>query len=237
MGITDSISRFTSYYRRHGLAATVRRASLGFRRGLFSSRMVVFYCDLPKQAAAPVNIPSSLKVERLRSLGELSQCDFAQMTSFWNPKQADRDIRERFEKGACLWLIKSDDQLAGYGWTLRGRTIAPYYFLLGENDVQLFDFYVFTKFRGRALHWLLTAFILQTLATEGAARAFADTREWNQAQLASFKMTPFRPLGLARSFTILGHTFVSWVEGGPAQIHQGAQRGNRVSHMARSHEQ
>ena len=149
----------------------------------------------------------------------------------------DRNIRDQFDQGASLWLIKSGDKLAGYGWTMLGRTIAPYYFLLGENDVQLFDFYVFPKFRGRAMHWLLTVYILQMLAAEGAARAFADTGEWNQAQLSSFAMTPFRRLGLVRSFAILGHTFVSWVENEPAvQLQKGTEQKDRASSMARSHE-
>jgi ribosomal protein S18 acetylase RimI-like enzyme len=148
------------------------------------------------------------------------------------------DLAKRFARGSSLWLIKSGEKLAGYGWTMEGHTIASYYFLLGEDDVQLFDFYVFPKFRGRAMHWLLTAHILQTLAAEGRARAFADTAEWNQAQLSSFKMTPFRRLGLARSFRILGHTFVSWVENEPVeQIQKDTERRDKAPTMARPHEQ
>jgi Acetyltransferase (GNAT) family len=237
MGIANFISRLAAYHTRHGFGATIRRAGLAVKRALFSSRMVVFYCDLAKQTTAPVNIPSPLKVERLRSYAELNPQDLQEMTSFWNPKLAHRNIRERFEKGAALWLIRSGDKLAGYGWTLQGRTIAPYYFLLGEDDVQLFDFYVFPKFRGRAMHWLLTAYILQMLAAEGRARAFADTAEWNQAQLSSFKMTPFRRLGLARSFTILGHTFTRWVENRTEQqTRKGVERKDGAPTMARSHE-
>ena len=73
------------------------------------------------------------------------------MTSFWNPKLAHRNIKERFDKGASLWLIKFEDRLAGYGWTLQGRTIEPHYFPLGQDDVHLFDFHVFPKYRGRGL--------------------------------------------------------------------------------------
>jgi len=238
MGIANSISRLTDYYKRHGFGATIRRAGLAVKRGLFSSRMVVFYCDLGKLTAAPVNIPSSLRVERLRSYNELSQQDLQEMTSFWNPQQAHQNIQERFEKGSSLWLIKSGDKLAGYGWTLQGRTIGSYYFLLGEDDVQLFDFYVFPKFRGRAMHWLLTAYILQTLAAEGRARAFADTGEWNEAQLSSFKMTPFRRLGMVRSFEIFGCKWVNWVHPkcviSAQNVTESSDKG-RV--MARSHEQ
>lgn len=237
MSISSSISRFTAYYTSHGFRATIRRAGVALKRGLFASRMVVFYCDLPRQTVRPVHIPSSMRVDRLRSEAELSQADLEEITSFWNPKQARRNIEERFRKGASLWLIKSEDKVAGYGWTLEGRTIAEYYFPMGLKDVQLFDFYVFPKFRGRALHWLLTAYILQTLAAEGAARAFADTGEWNQAQLASFKMTPFRRLGMVRSFTIFGHTFVSWDETEPVTQRQKRAEPEKLSAMARSHEQ
>jgi len=212
MGIPDSISRVADYYSRNGFAATLRRAGVAARRALFSNRMLVFYCDLQQQTSRPVTIPASMRVDRLTKESELAPQDFQEITSFWNPKQARRNVQERFAKGASLWLIKSQQKVAGYGWTIQGRAIAEYYFPMGQKDVQLFDFYVFPKFRGRALHWLLTAHILQVLAAEGAARAFADTGEWNQAQISSFKMTPFRLLGLVRPFTLFGHTFVSWVE-------------------------
>jgi len=238
MGISSLISRLTAYYTRHGFGATIRRAELAARRALFSNRMVVFYCDLPGQAKRPVNIPSSMRINRLTHEGELSLQDIEEITSFWNPKQARRNIKERFAKGASLWLIASEDKVAGYGWTLQGSTIADYYFPIGPKDVQLFDFYVFPKFRGRALHWLLTVYILQTLAVEGSARAFADTAEWNIAQLSSFKMTPFRRLGLVRSFAILGHTFVSWAKNQPIeQIQKSTERRDEVPTMASSHEQ
>lgn len=235
MGMANSISRLTEYYRRHGFGATIRRAGLAAKRMLFANRMVVFYCDLADQTSRPVVIPSSLTIHRLRSEAELSPRDLEEITSFWNPRQAHRNIQERFGKGASLWLMKSSDRPAGYGWTLKGCVIAPYYFPLGENDIQFFDFYVFPKFRGRALHWLLTAHILQMLAAEGGARAFADTGEWNQAQLSSFKMTPFRRLGMARSIEIFGHKFVRWV---PGQIPdpEVSRNSDKVAVMVRSHE-
>jgi GNAT superfamily N-acetyltransferase len=238
MAISTSISRLTAHYTRHGFGATIRRAGLAAKRALFSNRMVVFYCDLAKQSTAPINIPRSLKVERLSSYAELNPQDLQQIVNVWNPKLAHRNIRERFDQGASLWLIKSEDRLAGYSWTIRGRTIAPYYFLLGEDDVQLFDFYVFPKFRGRAILWFLVAHILHNLRDEGSARVFGDVAEWNQPSLSFYRMTPFRRLGLARSFTILGHTFASWVEDEPVeQTQKDTRRRDRVPTVARSHEQ
>ncbi|HEX4005000.1 MAG TPA: GNAT family N-acetyltransferase [Acidobacteriaceae bacterium] len=220
MGLTSSFSRLSEYYSRHGLRSTVRRAVEAGKRALFAGRMVVFYCDLDDRNLRPVNVPKSFAIERITSLAEISAEVLQEITSFWNPKLANQNIRERFDRGASLWLVKSDDRLAGYGWTLHGQTIAEYYFPLGQNDVQLFDFYVFPKFRGRALHWLLTGYILQALTAEGRSRAFADTGEWNQAQLASFKMTPFRCLGLVRTFTAFGRVFTWWVVDLPADLKQ-----------------
>jgi ribosomal protein S18 acetylase RimI-like enzyme len=210
MAISTAISRLAAYYACHGFRATIHRAALAIERALFSNRMVIFYCDLAKQTTAPANIPGSLKMERLRNYAELSPQDLQEMTSFWNPKQAHRNIRERFEQGASLWLIRAGDRLAGYSWTIRGRTIAPYYFPMAQDDVQLFDFYVFPKFRGRAILCFLITHILRSLGDEGAARVFGDVAEWNQASLSFYKTIPFHRLGLARKVTILGYTLVYW---------------------------
>ena len=236
MSISDFSSRITAYFARHGFSATVRRAAVFTKRAIFARRMVVFYCDLAKQANSPARIPSSMKLERINTLAALNTQDLHTMTSFWNPPQAHRNILHQFDQGACLWLIKSGEELAGYGWTLQGRTMEPYYFRLGEDDVQLFDFYVFPKFRGRALHWVLTIYILKTLAAEGRARAFADTAEWNDAQLASFKMTPFRRLGMVHTFALFGRTYISWAENEPLpQSQKNTQRPESFP-VARPHE-
>jgi ribosomal protein S18 acetylase RimI-like enzyme len=212
MAIPASISRLVSFYQRNGFASTSRRLALALKRSLSSNRMVVFYCDLGKQTIAPPKMPASLLVERLRSYAEISPQDLQELTSFWNPRQAHRNISERFEKGASLWLIKSGDTLAGFSWTLRGRTIAHYYFPMAQDDVQLFDFYVFPKFRGRAILWFLITLILTNLKEEGACRVFGDVAEWNQASLSFYRTIPFRRLGVARSITVFGRTFVSWTE-------------------------
>jgi hypothetical protein len=50
-------------------------------------------------------------------------------------------------------------------------------------------------------------------------------------------MTPFRRLGMVRSFTIFGHTFVSWGETEPVKQRQERAEPEKLSAMARSHEQ
>ncbi len=210
MGISTALSRFSAYYTRHGFVGTIRRAALAARRALFSNRMVLFYCDMAKQTTAPANIPNSLKVERLRCYAELNPQDLNDILNFWNPKLAQRNMKERFGNGASLWLIKSEGKLAGYGWTLRGRTIEPHYFPPGQDDVHLFDFHVFPQYRRRGMNPFLVTHILRSLVSEGAVRALIEAAEWNQAQLSSLSRTPFRRLGRARKLTMLGRTIVCW---------------------------
>jgi ribosomal protein S18 acetylase RimI-like enzyme len=210
MTISTSISRLTSFYTRHGFGATIRRAGLAVKRALFSNRMVVFYCDLAMLTKSSADLPSSVKVERLRNYAELSPQDLQQMANFWNPRQAHRNIRERFDQGASLWLIKSGENLAGYGWTLRGSTIERHYFPLTQDDVHLFDFHVFPGYRGRGMNPLLVTHILDSLASECGFRAFIEAAEWNEAQLSSLRKTPFRRMGCARKSTILHRTIVCW---------------------------
>src|SRR5271163_1652755 len=115
MSISGSISRLTDYFKRNGLPATVRRVGLAVRRALFSSRMVLFYCDLSTLSSPAPDLPSSLKVERHKNQTDLSPQELQEITSFWNPDQARRNLKERFELGASLWLIKFEDHLAGHG--------------------------------------------------------------------------------------------------------------------------
>jgi ribosomal protein S18 acetylase RimI-like enzyme len=217
MSISSLVSRFTAYFERHGLRATLRRAGLSARRMLFSGRVALFYCDLSTLKSLAADLPSAVEVKRHTNQTNLSSQDLQEITSFWDPKLARRRIKERFELGASLWLIKLEDNLAGYGWTLQGRTVEPHYFPLGADDVQFLDFHVFPKYRGRALDWFLMTHILHRLAEEGRARAFGEAAEWNQASLASFAMTPFRLLGWARKFTISRRTIVCWDQKQPVE--------------------
>ena len=212
MRASNSITRIADYYSRHGLVDTARRVALQAKRAVFSGRMVVFYCDMGKQAPCP-NLPSTLLLQRIQNFAELSAADLQQMTSFWNPQQSLRNIQERFDKRASLWLIRSGERIAGYGWTLQGCAIEPYYFPLGPDDVHLFDFHVFPEHRGRGFNPLLIKHILASVADETEGRAFIEAAEWNWAQLASLKKTPFRCLGLVRTVTFFGRTFSCWTGG------------------------
>jgi GNAT superfamily N-acetyltransferase len=238
MRVSVFVSRSITYYSRNGFGATIQRLGLEIRR-LFLNRFIIFYCDASRQTTSPAKLPRSLKVERLTSYAELGPQDLERMTSFGDSKQAHRNIRERFEQGASLWLVWSGDTLAAYSWSVRGHAIEPYYFPLAPDDVRLLDFFTFPEFRGRAILWFLITHILHSLRGEGTARVYGDVAEWNQASLSLYKMTPFRRLGLARKYKVLGYTFIRWVESeGLERAKETAEPERRSSELtlARPHE-
>ncbi|HEX8817344.1 MAG TPA: hypothetical protein VF753_17755 [Terriglobales bacterium] len=208
--MSNSLSRIAAYYRRNGLAATVRRSALSTRRALLSGGSVLFYCDLSTLRQPPAPLPKSLTVERVPTRSQLDPRDLEHIVSFWHPPLALRRINQRFAVGASLWLAKVDGNLAGFGWTLAGRTVEPHYFRLGVGDVHFFDFHVFPQFRGQGINPLLVTQILYRLSPDAHRRAFIEAARWNRPQLASLSHTPFQSFGTARLVTIFGRSVVFW---------------------------
>jgi ribosomal protein S18 acetylase RimI-like enzyme len=208
--VSNIIGRASEYYGRHGLRNTAARAVIGFKRALFANRMAVFSCGLENLDAVPITLPVSVFITGVTTYTELADTDLQAIIGFWNPKEARRNLTKRFNKRACLWLLKSADVLAGYGWTLEGTTIEPYFFPLAQDDVHLFDFHVFPEYRGRGFNQLLVNYILADLTARKKRRAFIEAAEWNVAQLSSLRKTPFRQIAWARKSIILRRQIVSW---------------------------
>ena len=213
MSFSNSILRFTTYCRRHGLRAIVSRMGEAVNRVMFVNRTVLFYFDLVDETSDQAEPPPSIVIERKRNESEISATDLEEFMNFWNPQIARREMQARFKTDALLWMIKVDGKLAGYGWTLRGRTMEPHFYLLGLDDVHLFDYYVAPAYRGRGLNPLLVNQVLRQLATERLGRAFIEVAEWNRAQLSSLRKTPFHRLGCARKLTVGRQTAVWFADG------------------------
>ena len=191
--------------------------------------MVLFYYDLPTApvTASTSDSPNHLRVERKQSQEEIGQKDLQRILDFWNPRLAWRSLVERFNEGATLWLIRSEGQLAGYGWTLTGRTMRPHFIPLGANDVHLFDFLVYPEYRGRRINPSLVTHILDQLSREGRSRAYIEVAEWNDAELTSLRRTVFHFFGVARKMSLFKWTIVEWGrdQANPGQKTQGSRRG------------
>jgi|SRR5579864_8933946 len=214
MAITESLSRLINYYERHGFGATVQRGQTFLRRFFLSRRFAVYYFDLSNCGAVSLvqNWPEHLSVNRVAGQDEIDAKDWEKIVNFWNPELSRRNFSKRFKEGATAWLIRSNGNLAGYGWTLTGRSIQPHFLPFGPNDVHLFDFLIFPEFRGQRINPLLVNYILQNLISENRSRAYIEVAEWNKAQLSSLNRTGFQLMGFAHKTIFRGRTVVVWAK-------------------------
>jgi ribosomal protein S18 acetylase RimI-like enzyme len=210
MKLGNPVTRAVSYWQRHGVAATFRRAWLSLSRMVGGQGLVLFSCNLAMLPTRENGLTNGLEFERKTHEADLDSHDREQIVNFWNPDVTGRQITERFGKGASLWLVRADGQLAGYGWTLVGDTMEPHHVSLGPEDAHLFDFLVFPDFRGRGINPALVIHVLESLAVEGKKRALLEAAEWNTAQLSSLRRTPFQKLGLARPRGLFRKPSVVW---------------------------
>lgn len=178
---------------------------------LFANDMLLYFLDLPTaDLEARFAIPEGFLLERKAMQSEIGERDWEKIVNFWNSAETQKNFRSRFEAGATLWLARCAGELAGFGWTLTGTTIAPHYHPLGSNDVHMFDYLVFPEFRGRNLNPSLVLAILRGLREEGRARAYIEVREWNKPQISSLSKIPFQLFGRASKLSLFGQTYVHW---------------------------
>jgi len=174
--------------------------------------MTLLCCSLPVQSG---KMPHGLSVERAVGPSTLAIADRERLVDTWNPTIRARQIAERFDAGSELWLAKLDGKLAGYGWTIQGKTIEPHFFPIQHDEVHVFDFFMFPKFRGRGLNGAFVMDILMRLSGEGIRRAHLETAAWNKSAIRHLRKTSFTPFATAIKLCVFGHPIVLWLSWGP----------------------
>src|ERR1035441_2794761 len=210
VALCNALARASQYVRRHGFRAACARLQLSVSRGFFRSRFDLFYYDLRRGDLREPELPPGSIVERRTAEADLHPAERQTILYAWNPRLVTKQLKERFGRGASLWLFKLEDSVACYGWSIVGRTVEPHFFPLASNDLHLFDFFVFPQHRGRRINPSLVNHILAQLASETDGRAFIEAAEWNHPQLSSLRRTPFLLLGRASKRCLFGRTIVTW---------------------------
>jgi GNAT superfamily N-acetyltransferase len=210
MSFTNVFPRLILYFKKHGIKATISRFGLSFSRLFSKNKSVIFYIDLPLFNPSSTILPEHADISRVNRFSSIEKTDIEKIAAITVPETSKKNMMERFDAGACLWLLKLNGMLAAYGWTLLGKTFEPYFFPLGSNDVHLFDFYVFPEFRGKRYNHVLLSHLMAELCLEKRSKAFIDTYEWNASQLHSLARTPFINLGVARKINLFNSLIVLW---------------------------
>lgn len=208
--------RIARYYRRHGLRGTLRRFLVALRRTVLNNKTVLFYFDMSHADEVDPSLPNNCTVQIIRQYSEILSADLQIMFDHLGKERTQHDMRERFDKGAVLYVMKENQQMAAFIWSLRKRMVEPFFFPLAEDDVVVFDAESLPEYRGRGFYPLLVRWVLCRLRKEGASRVYMAAKVWNASSLRGLAKTPFRRFGMAQMVRVCGKTITIWYKDVPA---------------------
>jgi len=210
MQLIEAYFRVKKYFVKYGLTMTVWRLFTFLKRRLFYKRQVVFWVDLSAWEPGRYSSAEEYGIQRIEEFAQLSEPFRARLRQEHAEELIDRTMKRRFEQHATLWCLTRGADFIGYMWSIPGRTLKPYFFPLTAKDVHLFDNFVFPEYRGNRLNSILVSRMLDALKKSGYQRAYAETGEWNEAELRSFARIGFSRMGFGRKRARKRKNLVAW---------------------------
>ena len=176
-------------------------------------RQVIWLTDLTKVDSEGFSMPEGIEIKRYHSIDEIDKEDYKVLiergTSLMG-SAASILVRERFEKGAVLWLLRENGQLAGYRWTIINNHVTPTYFPHTETDAHSIGTEIFPDFRGGHMFRLFDEGLKTILKKEGSKRYYSETFLWNKRAVKAILKTSSRKIGIATRFSIFSKNIVIW---------------------------
>jgi len=204
------LTRFMKYYKKRGFLSTFRRIYEQPKRSIFKGQMLLLYAELSEVDDSVLNLPNNIFIEIKRNYDEAVQTDMQTMINYWRKVVMMDKIKERFEKGAILWIIRMNGHVAGYQWSIRGSMAAAYPLPVTPHDAIFFNAETFEEYRGLGLYPLLTNFMFAKLKAEGVKRVFAFSYAWNTSIIRGIAKNYFNKFSEARNFHVFGQNITIW---------------------------
>jgi hypothetical protein len=202
--------RFIRYFSKNGLKQVIKRMIEKSYQNIFKKNDFVFYQELTQLTEHDVQHQQNITIESKTNEKEIGKVDLGRLIQHIGEEIILTQLKERFAKAAVLWLIKVDDNLAGYVWSIGRSTLGPYYFPLCDNDAFLFDTSVFHAYRGNNIYPLLHTHVMLELKRRGVIRVIFDTHEWNIPIHKSLSKVKAKKLGIVRKYRFFGRNFILW---------------------------
>ena len=210
MDLRMLIKRAIRYYKSRGLVQTISRTAVSVKRLLFHSKTIIYSACVSDLENSKYPSVDEYTVQRIRERDGFSSEDFDALLKYYDKTVLEHQLTQRFNLGAEIWLIKENNELLGFNWSIINSSIGKYFFPLLERDVFIFDQIVFNEFRGRGINAKLTMHILRTLKQENIMRAYISMKEWNKANVKAISKTAFQKIGKARKMNFFGREIVIW---------------------------
>lgn len=190
----------------------IKRAVAFIVRRLFqmiwNSRNISFGIDLLDYNQNDVPINNNIKIEEIKSFGELTQKDCEDLKKYAGEKVIVA-IQNNFKAGFRLFTAYMDGEIAGAQWVLIGGPKIFHIVPLADRDFFFMYAFIIDKFRQKGICKLLYARTLSILKGEGYRRGYGYTKEWNFQQ-KTFLHAGFKNIGKFIRVRIPGKTIIIW---------------------------
>ena len=212
MHLDHYLIRAKRYYQKRGLIETLRHAILVVIRNCFQKEFILFTAELPQLGGREIVVPEGIVIVCRKKESEISEPEYEALLANGGKSIVAKQIKERFSKGAQIWLMKQEGYLVGFVWSIGEKPVKPYFFPLTASDVHLFDNEIFSDYRGKGSNPILIDYVLRELQKKGFLRAYIETAAWNKTEVQSLTKTAFQRLAVARRFSFFGKQIAVWSE-------------------------
>lgn len=142
------LARFLDYYHKNGVLRTFRRLWEQPYRAVFKGYTLLYYAELNEVDSSTLTLSKNITVQCMHRYEDVFRPDMQTMVNYWENECETSRVRERFEQGAALWVIWVEKSIAGFGWSIRGGMVHPFYLPLTPYDAVLFSYEIFKEYRG-----------------------------------------------------------------------------------------
>lgn len=177
---------------------------------IFIKPDVIYFCDLPSLARFTYELPESCRVLERSQMDSITDKEMTALCEYIDPKMLRYQLRERFLLGATVWLLKKEENCIGMVWTITGKTVEPFYYLIGKNDIHFFNNEIFQPYRGQGFNPGLIEHVLFEMKKRNGIRAYIETNQRNVPEQRSLSKTSFQVLGKAIKLNLGNKCFTLW---------------------------
>jgi GNAT superfamily N-acetyltransferase len=210
MRMLSYLARFMNYYQKRGFLRTISRIYEQPNRIIFKGQMLLFYAEMNEVNDSALTLPPNIIIVCKSTYNEAVQPDMQMIINYWKKENLMDNARERFGKGAILWIVKLNKDIAGFVWSIRGKMVSPWYLPLTFHDAVLFDCVIFEEYRGRGLYPRLMNYLFGKLKLDGVSRVFGFSYAWNKSSIRGLEKTHYHKFSEARKFRVLGRNVTIW---------------------------
>lgn len=204
------LARVMNYYKKKGSLSTLRRIYEQPYRMIFKNQRILIYAELNEVKDSVLALPPDIMIDRINTHDEAVRPDMHKMKDYWDKEKMTYKVMERFSNGAVLWIIKLNKDIAGFVWSISGKTVSRCYLPLTPHDAYILDALTFEEYRGRGLYPLLMNFVLGKLKSEGVSRIVGELYASNTSSIRGLEKTYYHMFGKARRFHLFGRNITIW---------------------------